>query len=182
MADMTNEDSRFLSVARFGPRRLREVMVRGEPPTVENLVSWEYRGVNMPATSAVLGLRRFIKGFLPDRETAAFGYNKLVPGIDLTAAWIPKVRANGRSAYAPFAVGPVDPASDDNRFLNALLLDYSAAPVPQGGVAARLRDYIVRVLPGSDDLLLGQAFMAFGRTRVPVGWFVLERLGPADPV
>jgi hypothetical protein len=31
------------------------------------------------------------------------------------------------------------------------------------------------VVPGSDDLLLGQAFMVAGRWSVPVGWFALER-------
>jgi hypothetical protein len=38
-----------------------------------------------------------------------------------------------------------------------------------------LRDYVVRVSPGSDDLLLGRAFLAAGRRRVPVGWFAIER-------
>jgi hypothetical protein len=178
---MTGWDTTFLSVARLRPRRLREVMLRGEPPVAENLVGWEYRGINLPATSALIGLRRFIKGFTLDEASPALGYNKLVKGTDLTSAWIPTVRPNGRAAYAPFAVGTVDPESTDNRFLNALLLDYSAAPVPERGVAARLRDYIVRVVPGSDDVLLGQAFMALGRARIPLGWFVLERLGPADP-
>jgi hypothetical protein len=43
-------------------------------------------------------------------------------------------------------------------------------------VARRLRDYLVQVTPGSNDLLLGQAFLAVGRARVAVGWFALERL------
>lgn len=178
---MSDLGSTFLSVARSGPRRLHQLMLRGEPPAIEELVGWEYRGINMPPTSALLGLRRFIKGFVADDEAVALGYNKLVPGTDLTAAWTPRVRSNGRAAYAPFAVGPVDPSSRDNRHLNAVLLDYSAAPVPEPGMPARLRDYLERVVPGSDHLLLGQAFMAFGGARVPIGWFVLERLGPADP-
>ncbi len=36
----------------------------------------------------------------------------------------------------------------------------------------------MRASPGSDDLLLGQAFLAVGSGRVPVGWFALERLRP----
>ena len=40
----------------------------------------------------------------------------------------------------------------------------------------RIRDYLVRVVPGSDELLLGHAFLAVGGARVPVGWFALERL------
>jgi hypothetical protein len=178
---MSDLGSMFLSVARSGPRRLQQLMLRGEPPAIEELVGWEYRGINMPATSAVLGLRRFVKGFVADDEALALGYNKLVQGTDLTAPWTAKVRSNGRAAYAPFAVERVDPAARDNQHLNAVLLDYSAAPVPEPGMPSRLRDYLERVVPGSDDLLIGQAFMAFGGVRVPIGWFVLERLGPADP-
>ena len=66
----------------------------------------------------------------------------------------------------------------DNRYLDALLLDYGATPCPSAGSPARLRDYLVRVEPGSDDLLLGQADLAIGSGRITVGWFALERLGP----
>jgi hypothetical protein len=62
----------------------------------------------------------------------------------------------------------------------ALLLDYGALPHPELGpaapLAARLRDYVVRVRPRSDDLLLGRAYLEFGPWSVPVGWFALERL------
>jgi hypothetical protein len=181
MAQVTNADLSFLSISRLGPGRLRALMVRGDTPAPENLVGWEYRGINMPVTSAVLGLRRFRKGFVEQPQGGAVGYNKLVPGGDLTAPWTPRIRSDGRAAYAPFAVVGVDPESIDNRYLDALLLDYSAAPRPEPGIPARLRDYLVRIVPGSDDLLLGHAFLAFGRARLPLGWFVLERLTAADP-
>ncbi|MDQ4097225.1 MAG: hypothetical protein M3144_05075 [Actinomycetota bacterium] len=60
------------------------------------------------------------------------------------------------------------------RYPNAVLFDYGAAPEPERGLAARLRDYVVRVTPGSEDVLLGRAFLAAGRRRVPVGWFAIE--------
>ncbi len=77
-------------------------------------------------------------------------------------------------------MAPVDPEAVDNRHLDALLLDYGAVRVPERGLAGRLRDYLVRVEPGSDDLLLGEADLALGSRRLTVGWFALERLGPVS--
>ena len=84
---------------------------------------------------------------------------------------------DGRLAFAYYTVAPVDPEAIDNRYLHTLLLDYGAVPEPERGLAGMLRDYVVRVERGSDDLLLGHALAAVGRHRIPVGWFVLERLG-----
>lgn len=160
-------------------RDLRPMMVRGERPDVSGMVGWEYRGTNLPATSALLGLRRFRKGFTTDDHGAVVGYNVSVDGADLSTPWTPRRQRDGRRAWAWFAVRDVDPEAVDNRHLRALLLDYGAVPEPEPGIAGRLRDYLVRVEPGSDDLLLGRADLAWGRRRVPVGWFVLERLEPA---
>jgi hypothetical protein len=130
----------------------------------------------MPAAlPRLLRIRRFIKGFVGDRGDLFIGYNKQVVGWRLDEPWTPRPQRDGRDAYAYFVVRPVDPESTDNRHHNAVLFDYGAAPEPEPGIAARLRDYVVRVSPGSDDLLLGRAFLAAGRRRVPVGWFAIER-------
>ena len=71
---------------------------------------------------------------------------------------------------------PVDPATIDNRYLHALLIDYSAPAEPERGIPGHLRDYLVRVVPDSDDLLLGRAFLAVRSRRIPIGWFALEPL------
>ena len=134
----------------------------------------------MPATSRLLGLRRFIKGFVSTDDGSVVGYNKQVAGADLAAPWTPRPQRDGRVAFAYFSVSPVDPEAIDNRLLDALLLDYSAGPSPERGIAGHLRDYLVQVTPGADDLLLGQAFLAVGNRRMPVGWFALERLGRAE--
>ena len=170
----------YLRLVATRPRELRRLMVRGERPDVAHLVGWEHRGTNLPAFSALLGLRRFIKGFATESDGAAAGYNKSVPGADLSTPWTPRPQRDGRVAWAPFTVAAVDPEAADNRYLDALLLDYGAVPVPERGLAARLRDYLVRVEPGSDDLLLGQADLAIGSRRITVGWFALERLGPVS--
>lgn len=177
---LTQASPVYLDLARSSLRALSDMLIRGQRPDVSALVGSEYRGVNMPAaTSRLLGLRRFIKGFTVDESGRVVGYNKLVVGHDLSAPWTVRPQRDGREAYAPFSVEPVEPESIDNRYLNALLLDYGDVAQPEPGVARRLRDYLVRVVPGSDDLLLGRAFLAVGRVRVPVGYFALECMGPS---
>jgi hypothetical protein len=99
-------------------------------------------------------------------------------GSDLSEPWIVQPQRHGREAYAYFVVQGVRPDGVDNRYPNAVLFDYGAAPQPEPGLARRLRDYVVRVVPGSDDPLLGRAFIAAGRNRVAVGWFAIERAAP----
>ena len=166
----------YLTLVHTPTSKLRALMQRGDTPDAAALVGWEWRGTNMPATSGLLGLRRFIKGFEPTGEGEVAGYNVSVRGTDLATPWTGRNQRDGGREWAPFTVAPIDPVGPHNRYLQALLLDYGAAPDPEAGVASRLRDYLVRVVPGSDDLLLGQAFMVAGRWSVPVGWFALERL------
>ena len=168
----------YLSLVATRPRDLQRVMLRGERPNPTNLVGWEYRGTNLPARTALLGLRRFLKGFRHDDSGQLIGYNKSVEGADLGTPWTPRPQRDGRFEFAPYTVAAVDPESVDNRYLHALFLDYGAVPEPERGLAGRLRDYVVRVEPGSDELLLGRAFAAVDRWRVPIGWFVIERLQP----
>jgi hypothetical protein len=99
-----------------------------------------------------------------------------VAGADLSSPWTERLQRDGRREWARFTVAPVDPTGPDNRYLNALLIDYAAVTTPERGLPGRLRDYLVRVVPGSDELLLGRAFLAFGPRRVPIGWFALEPL------
>ena len=91
--------------------------------------------------------------------------------------WKPRAPHDGRLAFAYYTVAPVDPEAVDNRFLHALLLDYGDQS-PNEGLPACFATAWFRVERGSDDLLLGHTLAAVGRHRVPVGWFVLERLRP----
>lgn len=165
----------YLALVATSTRQLTKIMRRGGAPDFDELSGWEWRGTNLPASSRLLGIRRFIKGF-DTRDGRAEGYNVSVVGSDLTSPWTERNQRDGRREWARFTVTPVDPAATDNHYLDALLLDYGAVQTPEPGVAGRLRDYLVHVSPGSDELLLGHAFLAVAKLRVPVGWFVLERL------
>jgi hypothetical protein len=161
--------SAFRALVHAPARELREHMARGTPPPVALLAGCEFRGANTPKVTRALGIRRFIKGFQQTGQDGLTGYNVRVRGADLTAAWT-AARWGGRREYAYFLVTAVDPASHDSRYPNALLLDYGKAAA---GPARLLRDYLVLV-DQDRPLMLGQAFLAVGPMRLPVGYFALE--------
>ena len=61
-----------------------------------------------------------------------------------------------------------------------VLLDYGRGPNPPWEPSRVLRDYLVRVERGSDEVLLGKAYLALGPVRVPTSYFVLERKRPTS--
>jgi hypothetical protein len=176
LAHPTLPSADYLALVRTPASTLASLMMRGDTPDPVALVDWEWRGTNMPASSRLLGLRRFIKGFGPGPGDSIVGYNVSVMGADLSSPWLGRRQRDGRREWAGFTAGPVDPTARDNVYLHAMFLDYGAVANPESGVAGMLRDYVVRVAPGSDELLLGRAFIAAGPLRVSVGWFALERL------
>ena len=180
--DRTRPSEDYLALVRSPQSTLRSVIARGDTPDVNSLAGWEWRGTNMPASSRLLGLRRFIKGFVPNATGSVEGYNVSVIGADLLSPMNQRLQRDGRREWARFDVRSVDPTMNDNRYLHALLLDYGSMATSESGIAGRLRDYLVRVVPGSDELLLGHAFFAVGRSRISIGWFALERLMTAQKV
>lgn len=169
---MVTPSQEYLDLVGRPVRELHQCMLRGMPPVTSDLVGREYRGTNVPATSRLLGIRRFIKGFELAENAAVTGYNRRVRGGDLATPWT-ATTWRGRQRFGYFAVTPVDPAARDNRYLNALLLDYGSGLNARRDPTAMLRDYLVRTPSG---LLLGHAFLALGALRIPVGYFVLEAL------
>jgi hypothetical protein len=161
-------------------RELDEIMVRGETPAMSALVGWEFRGMNAPDWSKLIGIKKFVKGFYENDAGQVFGYNEPIVQNRLDEPWIAKPRDETPKRFGFFRVDTVDAGSRDNAFLQALLLDYGRAGRPRWDPMTTLRDYIVRVEPGSDDLLLGKAFLAIGPLRVPMSHFVLERYRKTD--
>jgi hypothetical protein len=160
------------------------LLLSGTRPRFEDLAGWEFRGGNTTFISKVLGIRRFAKGFYegPPRasgpEPFLQGYNvKVVQDADEQPhrLW-PSPEAPKRHDY--YRVYDASRARRDNWYPNALLLDYGLGG--NGLFGAPLRDYLVQVYPDDRDLLLGKAYVALGPLRVPVGFFVLERLRRHD--
>jgi hypothetical protein len=160
---------RFLELASQPKSRLVAVMRRGVRPDPAQLDGWEYRGLNTATWMRIAGADRFVKGFAGD-----LGYNRRVSRGPRSAAWLP-ASAPDPKPFAPFGVAAVDPATRDNRYLNALLFDYSAHARGRFDPARMIRDYAV-ALDDSHELLLGHAFVAIGPARMHATFFVLERL------
>lgn len=160
-----------------------EVLLRnGQPPSVEALVGFEFRGANIGAVPRRLGLQKFIKGFF-DGPDSVEGYNIPVDQDGLDAPWTPKPHHEQPHRFGFYLVSPVRAHRRglDSRYPNAMLLDYGASlRNPRTRIERVLRDYLVVPDPNRSDVLLGKAYFAAGVARLPVGFFVIERLRPTD--
>ena len=168
---MTRASERFRTLVGLTPTELKLYMDRGESPQIGGLADAEFRGANTASWTRRLRMQLFIKGFEHRPDGDLLGYNRRVEQGGLDSSW-----SAPSDRYAFFNVHPVDPEGRDSRYQRALLLDYRAVGNPRFSPARRIRDYLVRVEPDSDDLLLGRAFVALGPFRISATYFVLERL------
>jgi hypothetical protein len=178
LMSISNQDKpslRFLRIVTLKPRQLEALMLRAQMPAADALTGWEYRGMNLGAGARILGIRKFIKGFCRSTDGQIFGYNVRARQNSPDEAWLAKLAGVERKRFGFYRVLPTNPESRDNSYLNALLLDYGQGGNGRFDITAALRDYLVRISPGSDDLLLGKAFIAVGPLRLPIGYFLLER-------
>jgi hypothetical protein len=167
--------ARYLELARSPRRDLDAVFTAGSPPDVTALTGHEFRGYNQPRAAAALGIRKFIKAFYLDRAGRPFGCNTPVAQNGLYSEWLARPSEDAPKRYAFFLVEPADPdAADENR-RGAVLLDYGRGGNRSYDVARILRDYLVRVTPGSDDLLLGKAYFVVAGRRLVSSYFLIER-------
>ena len=154
---------------------LEKVFVRGTTPDLDDLVGWEFRGINrMPLNwipfAQVVGIKKFVKGFFRAEDGRVMGYNSPVRRNALDGRWhvAPK-------RFGFYEVAPVDPTARDNNYLHAVLLDYGKGGNKVYDPTRGLRDYLVQVDPANPDLFLGKAYYALGPLRVHSNFFILER-------
>ena len=162
----------YLHLARAPSSHLQKLMLTGARPAISSLVGQDYRGYNRLYLLSLIGARTFLKGFARAPDGHAEGWNVRVKQNGLAGPWIPAPKA-GR--YGFFRVGQVDPESNDNVYLHAVLFDYAAGRGHRLSPLRLLRDYVVSVGSGPDEVLLGRAYLAVWRWRVPVSFFLLER-------
>jgi hypothetical protein len=159
---------------------LQRLFVRGETPSLEALTATEYGGWNHPRRMAVVGIRKFIKGFFRTESGDHYGYNTPARQDGLGRPWSARPDDEHPKRFGFYLVARVDPEARDNRYLHALLLDYGRGGNPAADVSRLIRDYLVRIERGSDDLLLGKAYLSLGPARAYSNFFLLQRLGPAS--
>lgn len=160
-------------------KELDTVFMRGATPDLEQLVGWEFRGINHPTWASVAGIKKFIKGFFRDNETGrVMGYNCPVVQNVLDGRWHAKPSDTAPKRFGFYQVAPVDATARDNAYLHAVLLDYGKGGNPWFDPSKGLRDYLVQVDSTNPDLYLGKAYYALGRARIATSFFILERLRP----
>jgi hypothetical protein len=166
---MSVATERYRELVQTPAAELEAGMRRGRTPDVDALAGREFRGANTAAWMRMARMQQFVKGFERRPDGTLFGYNRRVAQDGLHGQW-----ASPGRRFGFFAVRPVDAADRDNRYLQALLLDYGAGGNPWFDPSRPIRDYLVQV---DDDLLLGRAFLALGPLRPSAGtYFVLEPL------
>jgi hypothetical protein len=175
---MTSASARYADLARMPAADLGEIFAAGGPPDIAALVGNEYRGYNEPRSTALLGIRKFIKCFYVNHTGQAFGCNTPVVQNGLDGEWLARPRADQPKRYAFFLVEPAEPSSADLPGQGAVLLDYGRGGNRGYDIARIIRDYLVRVEPGSDDLLLGRAHFIVAGRRLYSSYFLLERFRP----
>lgn len=167
----------YARLAHSPASHLEELLRASASPDLDGIVGWDWAGFNTPATSALLGIRKFIKVFERGPEGVE-GYNLRASGTSLEEPWVPRGNDRTRSKVGLYAVLP--PLTHPGPYRRAALIDYGARP-DQFWVARMIDDYLVQPDQSEDDVLLGKAYLCFGRARVPAGYFVLERLRPTAP-
>lgn len=153
---------------------LEELMRASPSPDLDGIVGWDWAGFNTPVTTTLLGIRKFIKVF--ERGAVGVeGYNLRARGTSLDEPWVPRGRDRERSKVGLYAVLP--PHAHPGPYRHAALIDYGARP-DQFWLARMIDDYLVQPDASEPDVLLGKAYLCFGRAPVPAGYFILERLRP----
>lgn len=161
---------------------LERIMRDGVAPAFDDLVGWEWDGVNVGFMPGLLGIRKFRKGFYrgPHRvadgpEPCVHGYNIPVRQNGVQNEHLAKPSEASPKRFGFYRVYAASQSERYNWYPKALLLDYGmgANGLDPSGF---LRDFLVRVHPESSDLLLGKAYLALGPIRPAVGFFVLRRM------
>lgn len=174
---MKKSELTYEAVCAMPPAQLNQLVWDGATPELDSLAGWEFRGFNVAPVTALLGIRKFKKGFFrdPSQPELLQGYNVKVEQNGLLNPWVDKLRHGEPVRHALYQVYRVRSDERDNLYPNALMLNYGLGPNPPLDPSRVLRDYLVQVHKDNPDLLLGKAYTALGPLRLPSGFFVLER-------
>lgn len=162
------------------------IMESGGAPALEDLVGWEFAGINTGWLAGIGGVRKFKKGFYEGPARAAGpepfvqGYNVPVRQNGVGQPHVAKPSDAAPKRFGFYRVHRVQPGARDSKYPKALLLDYSLGGNFALDPANLLRDYVVQVHPDDPELLLGRAYAALLGMRIPVSYFVLKRMNRHD--
>lgn len=184
--DGSRWDQKSLILEASSKDRVR-VMEHGTAPALESLVGWEFAGLNSGALVGLLGIRKFKKGFYEGPPRAERGPEPFVQGYNVQTRQnspdephVAKPSDESPKRFGYYRVHRVIQGSGNDRYPNALLLDYGLGGNPFFEPAKLLRDYLVQVYPDDPDFLLGHAYGALGPIRIRLNFFALVRMNRHD--
>jgi len=163
----------YRELAGYSNKQLEQVWRAGEPATVEGMLDWEYIGWNTsPPGIKLVKLQKFSKGQFRARNGEVYGYNTPLVQNGLTDPWIAKPDDADPDRWRFYKVESGDPLGLGKE---AMILRYGAGGNGPLRIYNRLLNYLVRVNPGSDDLVLGKACADLGPVHFRINFFLLER-------
>ncbi|RAP73766.1 hypothetical protein [Paenibacillus montanisoli] len=175
-------DDTLISLSQQTNEELEKYMLQGTAPRLEDLIGYEYRGLNKGLVPGMLGIRKFIKGFFSGGARAE-GYNIPVKQNGVSESWIhlPSSEAPRRFGFFTVTLASEGGSARDQLYPHGLLLDYGASLRNKKWKVERiLRDYLVIPDPERPDILLGKAYIAIGPFRVASNFFILQRLHSSE--
>lgn len=154
-------------------KTLEEVMKNGLMPDLESLADWEFDGYGPTPLSAILGLRKFRKGFYKEKDKYK-GYNVKMKQNKFEEPWEckhekPKVFGwfDIMTDYSHTNVKPLYP--------NAALIHYGFDERNTLLDGKIIRDFLVQVNKDDKDLYLGKAYSAIGKKLMTPVYFIIKR-------
>jgi hypothetical protein len=167
----------FEGLTRLDNPSLKNILDGGAKPELRDLVGYDFRGFNLQSLTALIGTRKFKKGFYGDpQEGHIWGYNIRVVQDGVGVPWVALPSDDKPNRLAFFKVFPAEPTGRDADFAHTMVIDYSQwKDYFVLNPARYILDYLVLPDPANRDLLLGISYFAVGNIKTFAGYFVLER-------
>jgi hypothetical protein len=158
-----------------------ERFMSGHPaPALAGMVGFDYRGWNIQAATAILGTRKFFKGFFGTQgQSHAWGYNMPAVQNAKHEHWYPK-KTNGQVKRYYFYKVVDGSTLSDSVYPHTLVIDYRLWPgySPLSPVKYTV-DYLVLPDPQNDALIVGKSYSQLLGTKIFLGFFIIERWHPS---
>jgi hypothetical protein len=173
----------YEELVRLSDGELERIFRASSGPEPMALSGYEWRGFNTPRWTKLLGIQKFIKGFLVS-DGAVEGYNIRVRQNGLSGAWQQLPSPDAPATFGYFTVKRVGADGGRALYPGSTLLNYGESRRNRwyriDDMSMRvLRDFVVQPDPKNPDLMIGKAYMQLGPIRLYSNFFVIERLREA---